>query len=83
MSINFTPGILFPKMGMLWLGLNHINSNPKHTAYTMERAIVYSQLANCNVDCTYRYTWPSFLLSVNCALTYTEDLSSPIHELMT
>ena len=66
---NFPPGIHFQKMGMLWLGLNH----------TMERAKVYSQLANCNVDCT----WPSILLSVSCALTYTEELPSPIHEIMT
>lgn len=32
-------GIMFPRMGMPWLGLDHINKNPKRSRYALERAI--------------------------------------------
>jgi len=37
--IKPSKGIHFPRLGMPWLGLDHINKNPKRTRYTMERAI--------------------------------------------
>ena len=30
---------MFPKMGSPWLGIDHINKNPKRTRYNVERAI--------------------------------------------
>lgn len=37
--INHSKGIHFPRFGMPWLGLDHINKNPKRTRYTLEKAI--------------------------------------------
>jgi ubiquitin carboxyl-terminal hydrolase 7 len=38
---HITPsqGITFPKMGLPWLGLDHLNKNPKRTRYNFEKAI--------------------------------------------
>ena len=32
-------GITFPRMGTPWLGLEHVNKNPKRMRYTVEKAI--------------------------------------------
>eukprot|EP00731_Ephydatia_muelleri_P029201 Em0020g845a len=37
--INPSRGIHFPRLGMPWLGLDHINKNPKRTRYMLEKAI--------------------------------------------
>ncbi|XP_064406140.1 ubiquitin carboxyl-terminal hydrolase 7-like [Halichondria panicea] len=37
--ISKSKGIYFPRLGMPWFGLDHINKNPKRVRYTFEKAI--------------------------------------------
>ncbi len=39
LTFDLLAGVHFPRMGMPWLGLDHVNKNPKRTRYTLEKAI--------------------------------------------